>query len=330
MKIPLCFILLLLFANASFAQNKQISDSIKEKRNSANEAYTQLYKENSDLSYSSPGGEIGAPSGYVINGKLTTSFMVFAPKSLPIALSINPDYTVRVRKERSAGVRTPSFRFGGTFYVRLHDALKIYKYAQISFIHHSNGQDEDAVFPDGTINTKTGNFNTNYLTFAYAFGNFTSPNLQSGLYYGHHHKVGLETHKGFNYEPALIGDYGFTRLNYDFSFRIYQLYSGQKSGWKKVNSMDHKPKNDVEKESWRFNAQLSYAVNKYDNYSFFASKRRLNIEAAANYSLPFMQNVFVMASFGYYGEDPYNIYFKDKYAFMRFGLSSTFIRYKVR
>ena len=43
-----------------------------------------------------------------------------------------------------------------------------------------------------------------------------------------------------------------------------------------------------------------------------------------------MQNVFMMASFGYYGEDPYNIYFKDRYAYMRFGLSSTFSRYKVK
>ena len=315
MKKIYLFFLTILFSSHIFAQELKL-DSLKEKTKKVNFEYSQLYKENSELSYTSPSGEIGAPSQYVINGKLTTTFMVFAPINLPIAFSLNPDYTVRVRKERSAGVRTPSFRFGGTLYVRLAQELTNYNYAQLSFTHHSNGQDEDAVLPNGNINTKTGNFNTNYLTFAYAFGNITNTNLQSGVYYGYHHKFGLETHKGFNYEPALIGDYGFTRLNYDFSFRIYQTYKAEKIS--------------IEKEKWRFNGQLSYAINKYENQGFFMPKRRLNVEASANYSLPFMQNVFIMASVGYYGEDPYNIYFKDKYAYMRFGLSSTFSRFKVK
>ncbi|MBY0542590.1 MAG: hypothetical protein K2P75_04245 [Sphingobacteriaceae bacterium] len=303
-----------------------VLDTLQKRKQQANLAYTSLYKENSAMSYTSPGGEIGAPSKYVINGKLTTNYMVFAPVSLPIAFAVNPDFTVRVRKERSAGVRTPSFTLGGTFYVRLTEELKQYKYAQISFTHHSNGQDESALLSDGTINTKTGNFNTNDLTLAYNFGNFT--NSLNGRANSIHHKVGLEWHKWFNYEPVLIGDYGFTRLNYDFSFRIYQNYSNKKGGWKKSIADDHTQ--TLEKEKWRFNAQLSYAVNQYTNHDLFAPKRRLNVEASANYSLPFMQNVFIMASVGYYGEDPYNIYFKDRYAFMRFGLSTTFTRYKVR
>lgn len=303
-----------------------VLDTLQKRKQQANLAYTSLYKENSAMSYTSPGGEMGAPSKYVINGKLTTNYMVFAPISLPIVFAVNPDFTVRVRKERSAGVRTPSFRLGGTFYVRLTEELKQYKYAQISFTHHSNGQDESALLSDGTINTKTGNFNTNDLTLAYNFGNFT--NSLNGRANSIHHKVGLEWHKWFNYEPVLIGDYGFTRLNYDFSFRIYQNYSNKKGGWKKSIADDHTQ--TLEKEKWRFNAQLSYAVNQYTNQDLFAPKRRLNVEASANYSLPFMQNVFIMASVGYYGEDPYNIYFKDRYAFMRFGLSTTFTRYKVR
>lgn len=298
-----------------------VLDTLQKKKQQANLAYTTLFKENSALSYTSPGGEIGAPSKYVINGKLTTTYMVFAPISLPIAFAINPDFTVRVRKERSAGVRTPSFRLGGTFYVRLAEELQHYKYAQISFTHHSNGQDESALLSDGTINTKTGNFNTNDLTLSYNFGNYGNAN-------SFHHKVGLEWHKWFNYEPVLIGDYGFTRLNYDFSFRIYQKYSNKTGGWKRSKAEERIQ--TLEKEKWRFNAQLSYAVNQYANQDLFAPKRRLNVEATANYSLPFMQNVFIMASVGYYGEDPYNIYFKDRYAFMRFGLSSTFTRYNVR
>lgn len=311
-----CFLVSNLFAQ------KVVSDSLSESKRQSNLFYTALYKENSEMSYTSPAGEIGAPSQYVINGKLTTAYLVFAPQNLPVAFSLNPDFTVRVRSERSAGVRTPSFRLGGTFYVRLTDDIRNYQYAQLSFTHHSNGQDGAAVLADGSINTQNGNFNTNYLTFAYRFGKFLDPNSTNGKSESLHHKLGLEWHKWFAYENALNGDYGFTRLNYDFSCRIYQIYDGKK----KSNS--NMPV--IEKETWRFNAQASYAINKYDNYNFLAAKRRLNVEASANYSLPFMQNVFIMASLGYYGEDPYNIYFKDRYAFMRFGLSSTFTRYKVR
>lgn len=326
-KVVLSIIFYSVIINA-FAQ-KEIPDSLKLKRQEANLAYNTLYKENSELSYTSPNGEIGAPSKYVINGKLTTTYLIFAPLNLPIAFSFNPDFTARVRREKSVGVRTPSFRLGGTFYVRLNDEIRKYSYAQMGFTHHSNGQDGDAISLDGSINTKTGNFNTNYLAIAYRFGHITDANLSNGISYSYHHKVGLEWHKWFNYEPALVGDYGFTRLNYDFSFRIYGTYDRKKNGWKK-SSTNERGKNTLEKEKWRFNGQFSYAVNEYDHYKFFAPKRRLNIEASANYSLPFMQNVFIMASFGYYGEDPYNIYFKDKYAFMRFGLSSTFSRFRVR
>ncbi len=329
MEKMLLFFIMLLFAKYNFAQEQPL-DSLREKAFRANYRYSQLYKENSDLSYSSPRGELGAPSGYVINGRLTTTFMVFAPANLPIAFSLNPDYTVRVRTDRSAGVRTPSFRFGGTLYSRLTDNVQHYKYAQLTFTHHSNGQDEDAVLQDGNINTKTGNFNTNHLTVAYAFGKYTDQVTPGAQYISLHHKIGFEWHKWFNYEPALTGDYGFTRFNYDFSYRIYQTYNAKKTGFKKVNSINKLTINSIEKEKWRFNGQVSYAVNKYVNQGFFQPKRRLNIEASANYSLPFMQNVFLMASFGYYGEDPYNIYFKDNYAFMKFGLSSTFSRFKLK
>ncbi|MEJ5995345.1 hypothetical protein WG904_13040 [Pedobacter sp. Du54] len=294
----------------SFAQ-KNI-DSLKQLKQNANLAYPQLYKENSELSYTSPFGEIGAPTKYVVNGKLTTSYMVLASKALPIAFSVNPEFTVRVRNEKSAGVRTPSFKLGGTLYFRFSKNIEHYSYAELSFTHHSNGQDGSAILADGAINTLNGNFSTNYLTTNYRFGHYTDK-LLNGDYYGLHHKIGLQWHKWFAYEPALAGDFGFTRINYDISFRVYQ-----------------NPENDIEKEKWRINGSISYAINSLTNYQFFASEKRLNAELSVNYSFPFMQNVFLMATFGYYGEDPYNIYFNDKYAYARFGISSTFSRWKLK
>jgi hypothetical protein len=312
--------------HVTFAQNKG-SDSLIRKRQQANLAYTSLYKENSEMSYTSPFGELGAPTGNVINGKLTTTYLLFGPSTLPIAFSVNPDFTVRVKNDRSAGVRTPSFRLGGTFYLRLAPDEKQYRYAALGFTHHSNGQDGDALLPDGNINTLTGNFSTNYLTATYSFGHFNKASF-TGISSSYNHKVGLEWHKWFAYEKALNGDYGFTRLKYDFSYRIYQNYERKSKGWKPAHG-NQIANEQLQKERWRFNAECTYAVNRLDFYGILAPKKRLNAEVSANYSLPFMQNVFLMASFGYYEEDPYNIYFKDRYAYARFGLSSTFSRYKI-
>ena len=192
--------------------------------------------------------------------------MVFGPRSLPSAFSINPEFTARVRSDKSSGVRTPSFRLGGLLYVRLADQINHYKYAEIGFTHHSNGQDQDAVLPNGEINTATGNFNANYLTASYAFGYFSDRASQEKPFYSYNHKVGLLWHKWFNYEKALNGDFGFTRIKYDFSLRIYQLYTGKKAGWKKAKSYDSKSENSLEKETWRFNGQFSYAINRMDRF----------------------------------------------------------------
>lgn len=305
MRKLLLLIILILNALLVCAQKDEL-DSLTIKRRQANLEYPILYKENIELSTISPLGEIGAPSRYVINGKLITSYMILVSKVLPIVLSINPNFTVRVRNERSAGVRTPSYRLGGSMYLRLSTNSLHYKYAELSYTHHSNGADADALLPNKEINTYDGNFSINDLTMSYRFGHYTGSFAQRN-YYGFHFKTGLQWHKWFRYETALIGNYGFTRINSDFSFRVYQRLEEK-----------------MKKVKWRLDGHVSYAINPLTNYKFIAPKKRLNAEFSANYGLPFMQSSFLMVSFGYYGEDPYNIYFNDKYAFARFGVSGAF------
>ncbi|NTE03367.1 hypothetical protein G6M26_08380 [Agrobacterium tumefaciens] len=291
-------------------------DSLIIKRESANKEYINLYKENADFSYTAPAGELGAPSKYVINGRLTTTYMLFGSYKSPIAFAIIPDFTVRVRNEFSAGVRTPSYRLGGALYARLNANPENYQYGELAFTHHSNGQDQDALNTDGSVNTLTGNFNANYLTASYRFGHLTPTNADES-YYSFNHRVGLQWHKFFRYEPALDLGFGFTRLLYNFSWRKY----GQIE-----RKARNKPKIKTEKETWRFNAEVSYAVNKIPAKNLANLQKRLNAEINFNYSLPFMNNVFLMAAVGYYGEDNYNIYFQDHYGYLRFGLSSGFLR----
>jgi hypothetical protein len=68
---------------------------------------------------------------------------------------------VRQLTEASLPVRTPSFNPG----LRLTWApqSRLNQYYSLGLYHYSNGQDGDGTLPDGSLNTSSGTFNTNYL-----------------------------------------------------------------------------------------------------------------------------------------------------------------------
>ncbi len=69
---------------------------------------------------------------------------------------------VRQFTESSLPVRTPSFNPG----LRLTWAPHARTYYSVGLHHYSNGQDGDSTLPDGSVNTRSGSFNTNYLEVA--------------------------------------------------------------------------------------------------------------------------------------------------------------------
>lgn len=288
----------------------QEPDSIPIKK-MLNGQYIQQYLRNVNFSYVSPGGEIGAPTNYVMAAKFNAVFFLLGTDKLPVAFTLEPEVSIRVRKEVSAGVRTPSYRLAGITHIRLGTHIKHYSYLDVGFTHHSNGQDGNAINPDGSLNTKTGNFTTNYILANYRTGNFRDSGAP-GEGYSFNHSVGIQLHRLFKFERAIKSDYGFTRLVYEFSLRHYL----------NKESIKHAIANQS-KEGWRLNAGFSYSTNTIRGYHFFSVERRANTEASFHYSLPFMPNTFLMGAVGYYGEDPYNIYYRNHYGYMRFGISAS-------
>ncbi|MES2826948.1 MAG: hypothetical protein V4687_02290 [Bacteroidota bacterium] len=260
-------------------------------------SFIDTYKSNREFSYTSPKGEIGGPTKFVLTGRVTTSYFLYADRRVPVAFALVPDFTVKVLDQKSAAVRTPSLKLGGILYYRFGVTQYKYKYTSLKFMHHSNGQDGEATNSDGSINTYNGNFSTNYLVLSYHFGNLI-PGGHHGL--SLNHEAGLQWHKWFDYEKALANDYGFTRVSYNFSLR----------------------KQLENRENWRLNVVVSYAINDMAAYKIVDIKKRLNSEISTHYSLPFMHKAYLMAAAGYYGEDPYNIYYRDKYSYLRFGVST--------
>jgi len=282
----------------TFLQLTIFTHGLAQRDSSRNEtSYLETYKNNREFSYVSPKGELGGPTRFLLTGRVTTSYFLLANPKVPVSFALVQDFTVKVMDQKSAAVRTPSLKLGGTWYVPIGSNATFYRYASLKFMHHSNGQDGQSLNSDLSINTRDGNFSTNYLVLSYHFGDKVEKGKQG---YTLNHDAGLQWHKWFDYERALRNDYGFTRIMYNISFR----------------------KQQENRENWRLNASLNYAINDMADYKATAVKKRLNTEVSFHYSFPFMHKAYLMAAAGYYGEDTYNIYYRDKYSYLRFGVST--------
>ncbi|WP_020602473.1 hypothetical protein [Spirosoma spitsbergense] len=77
----------------------------------------------------------------------------------------------------------------------------------------------------------------------------------------------------------------------------------------------------------RISGKASYAINKLDGSGFTDVRKRLNAELSLYYIPPFGRETGVFATVGYYGEDPYKIYFNQQYGFVRLGFTMGYTRY---
>ncbi|WP_375448628.1 hypothetical protein [uncultured Fibrella sp.] len=274
-----------------------------------NHRYNEFYRANRDFSYISPNGELGAPSKYVINGELIASYFLLASPKSRLSIAVTQRFMARTRTDRSSPIRTPSFRLGTQVFYRLSSNVTRYRYVEAQFFHHSNGQDGDTFRPNGTYNTETGDFSTNYIQATYNWGTHFSQ--RHGAYYN----LGYRWHAPiFNSSEGLTGHYGFGRVLGQATYRL-------------LARTQPEPVSTVTTERMRVTLQASYAVNQLDGWSLTAAQRRLNVELSVWYIPAFSRDAGIFATAGYYGEDPYNIYFNDRYAFVRLGIAAGFTRY---
>ncbi|MDY0905208.1 hypothetical protein [Pedobacter sp. CFBP9032] len=295
--------------------------------------FIDFYRENHPLSYIAPLGEIGSKNKYVFTARLTTPFMAMGTKWSRLALAIIPDFTIRMLRQDSKPVYTPDLRIGAAAYYRLNNSEDNYKYVTAGFMHHSNGQDETPRSAVGTLNYENWDFSTNYAYFRYNWGKIKKDQLVTWSSWNHQIEFKNQI---FNYDSIIKGDYGFSRVSYKISYRDYVYFKDfftqndtlfTAKDKKKLTETD---KGSLNKERFRWDFDISYAINKYSHYNFLMAQRRLNVEAAGYYSPKFMRQVAFTVNIGYYGEDPYNIYFKDRYAWVRAGIAVGFLKYTAK
>jgi hypothetical protein len=274
-----------------------------------NKYFKQVYNNNSDLSYFCPLGELGAPYSYIFSSEINPNFFIAENKKKPYALCITPSILIRMHSnsnpgDRSFAVRTPSYRVKARgFYALATTKKNYYHYLEGQYVHHSNGQDGLVLQPNGQINTSTGSFSTNYTYLSYHASQIDWLRQTDW-------SIGLEWHPWFVYhDAALIKNYGFTRIHYDASYIKSNSYTETEKG-KTIQT---------KAEQWRVQWKSNYAINQIQTYTLGAWKRRLNAELIISYLPSSESSAGIYLATGYYGEDPYNIFFLDHYAFVRVG-----------
>ncbi|MES2278937.1 MAG: hypothetical protein V4592_23095 [Bacteroidota bacterium] len=274
-----------------------------------NQNFDNIYLQNARVA--TFGNEYGNPIRTQLTADLTGNFVVFSTPKSRFAFIFNPRVKLRLLNTPGAPVKSPSYMPGGTLYYRVNRDDYHPSFMSLSYSHHSNGIRGKTLNPNGTFNTDSGKFTTNFYILTYTHGKRTDrANTISNSY----QTVGLELHAaliGLGYAHALKDQYGFVRVN---GIWMYNLAKAR------TNAID--PQTRTFNNWMRLQVDFSYIMDKYNNYSISNVRKRLNVNVAYYYQFPFMQNVALMTGGGYRGQDDYNIFFQNSYPYLAIGLAA--------
>ena len=310
----ICTLLGVIFITKASAQ-LQLEVSVPDTANKVtstriiNQKFDGIYLQNAKVS--TFGNEYGNVLPTSIVADLTGNFVLFATPKSRFSFIFNPRVKLRLLNASGAPVKSPSYMPGGTLYMRVNRNAYKPSFFSLAYSHHSNGVKGPTLNPNGTFNRDTGKFTTNFYTLTYTRGKQVDrQNTISNRY----ESIGLELHAalvGLGYAKALKGQYGFARLN---------------GGWMYNLSRSRPDDMDAHKRTFnnwmRLQLEFQYIMDKYSTYEFLDAKKRLNVSASYYYQFPFMQNVALMVGGGYRGQDDYNIFFQDSYAYFSVGVAA--------
>lgn len=250
--------------------------------------------------------DIGNIDPLWFEGNVIPNFYLRKSQNSRILGVLTPQIIIRMYREESFPVRTPSYMPQLTAYYMISQKAELKSLNIFGRIgHHSNGQDGVFFFEDGSVNRKSGNFATNFLELGMIKTNFNT-RLHAYQFF----KSSFEIHpKGFIQEE-LEGIYSKYRWHNEFS--VFKRKTNDD------NCGTEKPAISLKGEStWMFGN-----YGQLDPWSV----KRLNISLTFYYHPGFLEDIglFVQA---YHGSDYYNIYFGQRIDVLRFGIMTEKLRF---
>ena len=249
---------------------------------------------------------IGNLNPLYFEANLAPYYLIRLKEEYKWAVELSPQILIRMRRESSFPIRTPSYMPRITYYHNLYENTGIRKQIIpfVSIIHHSNGQNGDFYLQDGTINRHSGNFSTNYLE-AGAFRTQLNPGRHGQRRF---YKAFLEYH--FANDPHLSGQYGVFRVNFEFQLIQKLRASVGNHPTERKFQENHRLRQSV-KLGWTFGEVAEAGQTLLED--------RLKFEYTISYHPKMTEDMSLFIQY-YYGKDYYNIYFDRNISVLRFGL----------
>lgn len=296
-KFSIIYVFTVLYSVSSIGQVK--NDSILEM------GLSTIAWVNDGNSYITFPADIGNIEPLWFEANLIPNFYIRVREDSRLMGVITPQIIIRMYREESFPVRTPSYIPQLTLYYLLNSnntANSLSLFGKIA--HHSNGQEGDYLLENGEINLLTGSFSTNYYELGIIKTKY-SLRYNAAQFFGTSLKVFPK-----KLTEDIVGQYSLLRWHSVFS--IFKIPSNSHQNEKKNASISLK-------------GQTTWMFGDVNNLSAF-SLDRLNLSLTFYYHPKFFEDIGFFAQV-YHGMDYYNIYFYHQISVLRFGIMTEKLRF---
>jgi len=296
-KSEILILLIIFFSITVFGQVEQSAHQI---------GLPLISQVNQGNSYMTFPTDIGNIEPLWFEGNIIPNFHIRQSKDSRLMAVLTPQIILRMYRDFSYPVRTPSYIPQVTFYY-LSKSTKLLNgtafYGRLA--HHSNGQDGDFFLENGEINVISGDFSTNFFEIGILR---TGINKRLNAY--QFFKSSIEIHPESWSQSELDGIY--SRCRWHNSFSIFKLPIG--------DSQDAKGKANIS-----IKGEATWMFENYNNLNTFSAKR-LNLSITFYYHPKFLEDMGFFVQY-YHGSDYYNMYFNHRLDVIRFGFMTEKLRF---
>ena len=267
---------------------------------------TLISQVNQGNSYITFPTDIGNIEPLWFEGNVIPNFYLRQSKNSRLMGVLTPQIIIRMYQEESFPVRTPSYIPQITVYYQLNNERSAKTSTVFGRIaHHSNGQEDPFYLEDGSVNTESGDFSTNFLEPGFIRTNF-SKRLNAYQFF----KTSLEIHPQIWSAEELEGIYSNVRWHNSFS--VFKLSDEN-------IKQTHKPANISVK------AETTWHFGDINNWSS-TNLNRLDFSLTFYYHPRFFEDIGLFVQY-YNGADYYNMYFSHQLSVLRFGFMTDKLRF---
>jgi len=285
------------------AQAIESTDSLKAKQ-IEEAAETALMLSQFERSYVTSSDLRGNKPHLIFEGSIAPPLYVVSPRR-NLAVVATPKVVLRMFRERSVPVKTPSYMPRVTGYWFLHPERSLIQndvasYLSLTVSHHSNGQAGAFRNADGSINHESGNFSTNFIEPAWVLGVPILPGVDGQM------RLSVEMHPTSWYDPE--SNVGYSHLRFHVSSTSVETVNLDPS----VKRLAGRWFRD-----FTFNYAVTYLYG--DVLPKFHGRGRFPLWIELSGTPVFTPDLSIFLN-GYWGQDYYNTYFDRNLTTIRLGV----------